>query len=62
MKQNSISSQTSARLFQHPTVEEQRTSRFAAFKANAIDFVKFISLSVILWVVITSGITWVFGG
>ncbi len=62
MKQNTIPSQTTARLYQHPTVEEQRPSRLAAFKANAIDFLKFIALSVFLWVVISSAITWVFGG
>jgi hypothetical protein len=62
MKQNTIQSQTTARLYQHPTVEEQRPSRFAAFKANSIDFLKFIALSVILWVVISSFITWMFGG
>ncbi|MCG5226766.1 hypothetical protein [Acinetobacter pittii] len=62
MKQNTIPSQTTARLYQHPTAEEQRPSRFAAFKANSIDFLKFIALSVILWVVISSFITWMFGG
>lgn len=62
MKQNTIPSQTTARLYQHPTVEEQRPSRLAAFKANAIDFLKFIALSIFLWVVISSAITWVFGG
>ncbi|MFL9542654.1 hypothetical protein ACKESD_12075 [Acinetobacter baumannii] len=62
MKQNTIPSQTTARLYQHPTVEEQRPSRLAAFKPNAIDLLKFIALSVFLWVVISSAITWVFGG
>ncbi|EMP8705095.1 hypothetical protein APC42_17855 [Acinetobacter pittii] len=62
MKQNSISSQTSARLFQHPTIEEQRPSRLAVYKANAIDFIKFIILSIILWVVISNAIVWMFGG
>ncbi|HHQ1838505.1 hypothetical protein R5B80_04440 [Acinetobacter baumannii] len=62
MKQNTIPSQTTARLYQHPTVEEQRPSHLAAFKANAIDFLKFIALSIFLWVVISSAITWMFGG
>ncbi len=42
MKQNTILSQTTARLYQHPTVEEQRPTRFATIKANVIDFIKFI--------------------
>ncbi|EMB6103216.1 hypothetical protein HLH91_01110 [Acinetobacter baumannii] len=62
MKQNTIQSQTTARLFQHPTAEEQRPSRLAVFKANAIDFVKFIVLSIILWVVISNVIVWMYGG
>lgn len=62
MKQNTITSQTTARLYQHPTVEEQRPSRFATIKANSIDFLKFIVLSVFLWIVISSFITWMFGG
>ena len=62
MKQNTIPSQTTARLYQHPTVEEQRSSRLAAIKANAIDFLKFIALSIFLWVAISSAITWMFGG
>lgn len=62
MKQNHIASQTSARLYQHPTAEEQQPSRLAIFKANAIDFVKFIALSIILWVVISNVIVWMFGG
>lgn len=62
MKQNHIASQTSARLYQHPTAEEQHPSRLAIFKANAIDFVKFIALSIILWVVISNVIVWMFGG
>ena len=62
MKQNPILSQTTSRLYQHPTVEEQRPSRFATIKANAFDFLKFIALSIFLWVVISSAITWMFGG
>lgn len=62
MKQNTIHSQTTARLYQHPTVEEQRPSRFSTIKANAIDFIKFIVLSFILWVIAVNAATWMFGG
>jgi len=62
MKQNTIQSQTTARLYQHPTVEEQRPSRFATFKANAIDFVKFIVLSFILWMIAVAAASWMLGG
>lgn len=62
MKQNTISSQTTARLFQHPTAEEQRPSRLATIKANAIDFIKFITLSIVLWGVISNIVVWMFGG
>ncbi|MBD1219974.1 hypothetical protein IC789_05295 [Acinetobacter seifertii] len=62
MKQNTILSQTTARLYQHPTVEEQRPTRFATIKANVIDFIKFISLSFILWVIAVAAATWMFGG
>ncbi|HDG7211707.1 hypothetical protein [Acinetobacter nosocomialis] len=62
MKQNTIPSQTTARLYQHPTVEEQRPSHFATIKANAIDFIKFIVLSFILWVIAVAAATWMFGG
>lgn len=62
MKQNHITSQTSARLFQHPTVEEQHPSRLAIFKANAVDFIKFIALSIVLWIVISNLVVWMFGG
>ncbi len=62
MKQNPIPSQTTSRLYQHPTVEEQRPSRFSTIKANAFDFLKFIALSIFLWVVISAAITWMFGG
>ncbi|HFF2644360.1 hypothetical protein JRZ80_11175 [Acinetobacter nosocomialis] len=62
MKQNTIPSQTTARLYQHPTVEEQRPSRLATIKANAIDFIKFIVLSFILWVIAVAAATWMMGG
>lgn len=62
MKQNTVPSQTTTRLYQHPTVEEQRPSRFATIKANAIDFIKFIVLSFILWVIAVAAATWMFGG
>ncbi|EXC27091.1 hypothetical protein [Acinetobacter sp. 809848] len=62
MKQNPIPSQTTARLYQHPTVEEQRPSRFATIKANVIDFIIFIFVSVILWVIAVAAATWMFGG
>ncbi|MDQ9890097.1 hypothetical protein [Acinetobacter pittii] len=62
MKQNTILSQTTARLYQHPTVEEQRPTRFATIKANVIDFIKFIVLSFILWVIAVAAATWMFGG
>lgn len=58
MKQEPIPSQTTARLYQHPTVEEQRSSRLAVFKANAIDFIKFVALSLILWLITTTLINW----
>ncbi|MFX5640115.1 hypothetical protein ABTF02_09400 [Acinetobacter baumannii] len=48
MKQNPIPSQTTSRLYQHPTVKEQRPSRFATIKANVIDFLIFIALSFVL--------------
>jgi len=62
MKQNTIPSQTTSRLYQHPTVEEQRPSRFATIKANAIDFIKFIVLSFILWVIAVAAASWMMGG
>lgn len=62
MKQNTIPSQTTARLYQHPTVEEQRPSRFATIKANVIDFLIFIALSFILWVISVAAASWMFGG
>lgn len=58
MKQELITSQTTARLYQHPTVEEQRSSRLAVFKANAIDFIKFVVLSLILWLITMALINW----
>lgn len=58
MKQEPIPSQTTARLYQHPTVEEQRSSRLAVFTANAIDFIKFVALSLILWLITTALINW----
>ncbi|MDO7535044.1 hypothetical protein Q5113_05630 [Acinetobacter pittii] len=62
MKQNTISSQTTARLFQHPTAEEQRPSRLAIIKANVIDFIIFIVVSFFLWVISVAAATWMFGG
>lgn len=62
MKQNTIQSQTTARLYQHPTVEEQRPSRFATIKANVIDFLIFISLSFVLWVIAVAAASWMMGG
>ncbi len=62
MKQNTIPSQTTARLYQHPTVEEQRPSRFATIKANVIDFLIFIALSFILWVIAVAAASWMMGG
>ncbi len=62
MKQNPIPSQTTARLYQHPTVEEQRPSRFATIKANVIDFLKFIALSFVLWVIAVAAASWMMGG
>ena len=62
MKQNRIPSQTTSRLYQHPTVEEQRPARLAVAKANAIEFAKFITLSFILWVIIVAVANWMFGG
>ncbi|WP_375038623.1 hypothetical protein [Acinetobacter sp. RW6] len=62
MKQNTIPSQTTARLYQHPTVEEQRPSRFATIKANVIDFLIFIVVSIILWLISVAAASWMFGG
>ncbi|MND29408.1 hypothetical protein D3C80_199170 [compost metagenome] len=62
MKQNPIPSQTTSRLYQHPTVEEQRPSRFATIKANVIDFLIFIALSFVLWVIAVGAATWMLGG
>ena len=62
MKQNPIPSQTTSRLYQHPTVEEQRPSRFATIKANLIDFLIFIALSFILWVIAVAAASWMMGG
>ncbi|MGN8009435.1 hypothetical protein ACTJJH_15830 [Acinetobacter sp. 22301] len=62
MKQNPIPSQTTSRLYQHPTVEEQRPSRFAIIKANVIDFIKFITLAFILWVIAVAAASWMMGG
>ncbi len=62
MKQNTIPSQTTSRLYQHPTVEEQRPSRFATIKANVIDFLIFIALSFVLWVIVVAAANWMMGG
>lgn len=62
MKQNPIPSQTTSRLYQHPTVEEQRPSRFATIKANVIDFLIFIALSFVLWVIAVGAASWMMGG
>ncbi|MCH7394216.1 hypothetical protein MMP66_07970 [Acinetobacter dispersus] len=62
MEHNSIPSQTTARLYQHPTVEEQRPTRSAKFKANAIDIIKLFVLTSILWIVISNSLVWLFGG
>lgn len=62
MKQNPIPSQTTSRLYQHPTVEEQRPSRFATIKANVIDFLIFIALSFVLWVIAVAAASWMMGG
>ncbi|WP_322887830.1 hypothetical protein [Acinetobacter baumannii] len=48
--------------YQHPTVEEQRPSRFATIKANVIDFLIFIALSFILWVIAVAAASWMMGG
>ncbi|HAV3169972.1 TPA: hypothetical protein JH957_002803 [Acinetobacter baumannii] len=62
MKQNPIPSQTTSRLYQHPTVKEQRPSRFATIKANVKDFLIFIVLSFILWVIAVAAASWMMGG
>ncbi|MFV5599534.1 hypothetical protein [Acinetobacter baumannii] len=62
MKQNPIPSQTTSRLYQHPTVEEQRPSRFATIKANVIDLLIFIVLSFVLWVIAVAAASWMMGG
>ncbi len=62
MKQNPIPSQTTSRLYQHPTVKEQRPSRFATIKANVIDFLIFIALSFVLWVIAVAAASWMMGG
>lgn len=62
MKQNPIPSQTTSRLYQHPTVEEQRPSRFATIKANVIDFLIFIALLFVLWVIAVAAASWMMGG
>lgn len=62
MKQNPIPSQTTSRLYQHPTVEEQRPSRFATIKANVKDLLIFIALSFVLWVIAVAAASWMMGG
>ncbi|MDH2632219.1 hypothetical protein QDR86_13140 [Acinetobacter baumannii] len=62
MKQNPIPSQTTSRLYQHPTVKEQRPSRFATIKANVKDFLIFIVLSFVLWVIAVAAASWMMGG
>lgn len=58
MKQKPIPSQTSQRLHQHPTIDQQRPSLMTMAKVNAIEFSKFLILSFILWVVIMAVAFW----
>lgn len=49
-------------LYQHPTAAEMRTSRWAIVWANAKDFVLFILMGIVCWLIISAVITALFGG
>ena len=55
-------SQTSERLYQHPTPAEMRTPRLAIIKANLKDFGIFALTALVLWFVISLAVMNVFGG
>ena len=48
-------------LYQHPTAEEMRTSRWAIVWANAKDFAIFITTALVLWFIVTVVIMAMFG-
>jgi hypothetical protein len=49
-------------LYQHPTAEEMRTPRSAFFWADVKDFVLFILMGIVCWLIISAVITALFGG
>lgn len=55
-------SQTTARLYQHPTPAEMRTPRLAIIKANLKDFGIFALTAFVLWFFISLAVTTMFGG
>ena len=55
-------SQTTARLYQHPTPAEIRTPRLAIIKANLKDFGIFALTALVLWFFISLAVTTMFGG
>ena len=55
-------SQTTARLYQHPTPAEIRTPRLAIIKANLKDFGIFALTAFVLWFFISLAVTTMFGG
>ncbi|WP_262436735.1 hypothetical protein [Acinetobacter ursingii] len=52
MKQKPIQSQTTPILYQHPTAEEQRPSRWNTIFINVKEFSLFALLAFLLWVII----------
>lgn len=64
MKQKHIPSQmpaTSARLYQHPTPQEQRPNRLKVLLANTKDFALFASIGTLCYAVITT-VVYMLGG
>ena len=61
MKQKPIHSQTTPILFQHPSEAELRPALRSIIWANVRDFVLFIALAFICWVIITAGLMTVGG-
>ncbi|MHA3078810.1 hypothetical protein [Acinetobacter sp. ANC 4635] len=64
MKQKHIPSQmpaTSARLYQHPTAQEQRPNRLKVVLANTKDFALFASIGTLCYVAITA-VVYALGG
>lgn len=65
MKQKPIHSQTSQRLYQHPTATDLQVSTLEIIKANVKDALKLFPIILVvflLWLILSAAVYSIFGG